>query len=166
MREIPLSRGQVAIVDDEDYEWISKYKWFAHWDVAMGSYYACRNQYVLGSGRDRPKYIRFSMHREILGLKRGDRRKGDHREPSNTLDNRRSNLRISTHGQNICNARLRDDNSSGFKGVHRLPTGRYQARIMSGGKRISLGVRSTPEAAHELWKAAAKIYYGEFARTS
>ena len=102
MREIPLSRGQTALVDDEDYERVAMFKWKARWDPDMGSYYAVRTIY-LGRKDKKSVYSYAAMHREILGLKLGDPRKGDHVEPSKTLDNRRSNLRISTHAQNICN---------------------------------------------------------------
>ena len=165
MKQIPLSRNLFALVDDEDFEWLNQWKWKAHWEPAMGAYYANRQVY-LGGGRDNPKYRAIIMHREIMGLAFGDRRVVDHKDPNATLDNRRSNLRIATHAQNICNGRLRCDNSTGFKGVHRLPSGRYQARVMAEGKRISLGVRATAEEAHELWKAGAKEHYGEFARIS
>ena len=82
--EIPLTRGMVAIIDYEDYELISKYKWHAIL-CAKPDYF-----YAMSSGRDMNRVL---MHRLILGLKKGDLRRGDHINRS-TLDNRRSNLRI------------------------------------------------------------------------
>ena len=102
------------------------------------------------------------MHRMILGLEPGDPREGDHRSPADTLDNRRINLRVATPGQNQRNALLRKDSSTGLKGVS-VHRDRYRAQIKIDGKRISLGVYKTAEAAHEAYRAAAIRMSGAFA---
>lgn len=152
-REIPLTFGQVAIVDAADYEWLMLSKWQAVWDKKKQDYYARK--------ADDGEYK--SMHRQILGLKHGDPREGDHWDGKG-LHNWRANLRICTRGQNKRNAPKRKDNTSGYKGVD-FHKGVYRARINRDGKSIYLGTRSTAKAAHfELYVPAAKEHHQEFAR--
>jgi hypothetical protein len=162
MKEIPLSQGQVALVDDEDYERLSLFRWSALWNVATRSFYAKRNSpRVNGSQRI------VWMARDILGLQYGDSRQADHRL-HNTLDNRRyvdghQNLRIATAKQNTWNRRKPSSNKTGFKGVMATPYGRYRAFIWLNGKTKCLGSRRTPEEAYALYCAAAKEHFGDFA---
>lgn len=110
MKKIPLSRGKVAIVDDKDYEELSKHKWFASKAYRRDVYYAARNRLPKGS---RPAHIQ--MHRQIMNPPDGlqvDHINGD------GLDNRRGNLRIVTAAENTRNQRLSKRNSSGFRGVY------------------------------------------------
>src|SRR5882762_4759564 len=109
-RLIPLTQGQNAIVDAADYEWLSKWHWYAHWCPTTHSFYAGTNIPVDGG------YWTVKMHRLILQLARGDRREGDHKN-GDTLDYRRNNLRIAEHRQNCENRRRpHPRNTSGFKG--------------------------------------------------
>jgi hypothetical protein len=161
-KEIPLTQGQVAIVDDEDFAHINQYKWHAQ-RQRNGRFYAVR----LTSTSEGRKLL--CMHRVILGLSREDPREVDHKEPPLTLDNRRSNLRIATGSQNHANSLRARNNTSGFKGVvfqHAKPAHykRWRAVIKVHGKRISLGVYATPEEASAAYKTAASKYHGEFAR--
>ena len=156
-RTIPLTRGQVAIVDAADYEWLSSFKWLAQWNSCTRSFYACRRATLAEGGRGN-----VAMARLILGIARGDRRQGDHIN-HDTLDNRRQNLRIVSRSQNCSNRRIRSDNTSGFKGVS-LFQGKYRARIMSCGKMVFLGDRDTAEEAHKLYSEAARRLHGEFAK--
>lgn len=107
MKRIPLRAkdGSVrayALVDDADFEWLSQWPWH----FSMG--YAMRK-----GGR---KTV--NMHRQILGLERGDRRQGEHKN-RNPLDCRRSNLRIAERGQadNQQNRGAQVNNTSGYRGV-------------------------------------------------
>lgn len=103
------------------------------------------------------------MHREIMGLSIGDQREVDHIN-GNRLDNRRCNLRLATHEQNMHNARRRKDNSSGFKGVSwKVRDRKWYAAIEISGKRIHLGVFDTAEEAHVAYCGAADRLHGEFA---
>ncbi len=72
MKKIPLTQGQVALVDDADYEWLSRWKWCAMWCSSTDSFYAVRH-IRLPNG----KWTTLRMHRAILGLKRGDSRQVD-----------------------------------------------------------------------------------------
>jgi hypothetical protein len=155
-RVIPLTKGQTAMVDASDFEHLSIHKWNAFWNKNTRSFYANRS-----SIRVNGKQTTIWMHREILGLKKGDLKTGDHRN-HNTLDNRRDNLRIATRTQQQRNKRKNQKNTSGFKGVY-PKNGRYAAQIKAGGKQIYLGTRDTAEAAHELYREAALRLHGEFA---
>jgi len=159
-REIPLTQGQVALVDVEDYEWINQWKWYA-WSNGR-SFYAVRTESVTKK--------RFYMHREILGLKHGDARKGDHKNPSLTLDNRRQNLRVADDFESSVNTRVKKSSKSGVKGVSMVPGRnagepcRYRASLRFRGKRIVLGYGKSLEEARAIWRAGALKYHGEFAR--
>jgi hypothetical protein len=159
-REIPLSKGQIAIVDASDHEWLSRYKWHAIWNEGTQSYYASRNP---GNGEG-PKHP-ISMQRQILGLAYGDPRKGDHVENGQTLDNRRQNLRIGTASQNAANSRIHKDNKSGFKGVSRGGRGeQWVVQLQVNGRRVyRKSVRDLRDAA-QIYAAVAYIHQGEFSR--
>ena len=87
MKQIKLTQNKVALVDDADHDWLSQWKWYAVKDYS-GDFYATRN-----SSWKAGKQHTIRMHRQILGLERGDKRISDHINHS-TLDNCRSNLRI------------------------------------------------------------------------
>jgi hypothetical protein len=124
---------------------------------------------VLIDGEGYWLYVSSGVHREVLGLKQDDPRKGDHRF-HRTLDNRKIvdgkvNLRIATVGQNSMNSRRHRDNRSGFKGVSfHKGSGKWQARIRKNGTQIFLGTYETPETAYAAYCDAANTHHGEFAR--
>jgi hypothetical protein len=160
MKEIKLTQGQVALVDDADYEWLNQYKWHAQWAEGTKSYYAVRSTSRLERTRQQ-----ISMHRQILGLEYGDPRTGDHIEPAETLNNQRSNLRIANTSEQGANKRRYANNTTGFKGVSKNGSG-YQASIRLSGKLKYLGTCTTREEAHGLYIAAAKELHGDFARAA
>ena len=110
MKKIFLTQGQFTIVDDEDYEWLNQYSWNSYYSISNDSYYAVRAG-KLPNGKAR----NVLMHRQILGLDYGDKRQGDHIH-HDTLDNRRSELRIVTHRQNRNNSKRKS--TSKYVGVH------------------------------------------------
>jgi hypothetical protein len=136
------------------------------WHERTQSFYARRNQNIAPPGEPW-KNISIKMHREVLGLKRGDARRGEHRN-GDTLDNRRSNLRPATDSQNAMNRRrIVANNTSGHKGVYFRPrskSNQWGAFVKLHGKMIHLGFRATKEEAIALRLAGEKQYYGEFAR--
>jgi hypothetical protein len=157
-REIPLTQGQVTLVDAEDYEWLMNWKWCAAYWENSEAFYAIRGTEWKG------KQASFLMHREILGLRKGDRRVADHIS-RDTLDNRRSNLRIASVSQNLCNSKLRRDNISGRKGVcFDKARGLWRAHLCFEGKRLNLGRFASADLAHECVVAARLEIHGEFAR--
>lgn len=152
MREVPLTRGRVALVDDEDYEEVARYKW-----CYMTAGYAARSVV-----KEKKRWLLY-MHREILKPPKGkhvDHVNGD------TLDNRRSNLRLATHAENMRNSKkLSKNNTSGYKGVaFDRSTGNWKAYISVDGKLKHLGRFSTAEAASECYEHHAKLIFKEFKR--
>lgn len=152
MREIPLTKGKVAIVDDADYEWLNQWKW-----NAGDGKYAVRTD-----GFGGPTIF---MHRLILNPP--DDMDTDHVN-GNKLDNRRENLGACSRSQNVANVGLRSTNISGFKGVHLRTTHRgnrnWTANIGVNGKREHLGYFDNPTDAAVAYNNAATKYFGEFAK--
>lgn len=158
-RLIPLSRGMFAIVNASDYEWLMRWPWCAQNDK-RGHVYARRLEYV-GSGRYRVIW----MHKLIAGI---TGRRVDHKSDV-SLDNRRKNLRPANRFQNNQNQKTRSDSRVGLKGVgfaKHMKTRPWRAKITVEGKAIHLGYFRTPEEAHAAYCAAAKHYFGEFARVA
>jgi len=108
MKTIQLTQNKVALVDDEDYEQLSKYKWCAH--RIDNNWYAVRCTWNGG------KRIFIQMHRDVLGLKKNDGKQTDHKDFSG-LNNQKSNLRVCTYHENNQNRRQHKRNTSGYKGV-------------------------------------------------
>lgn len=160
---IVLTKGLFALIDQMDYERISKHRWHAHM-APSGRFYAIRNVRIAGSHGRRKKTI--FMHREVMDAQGGVQI--DHVEHVNTLDNRRSNLRHATFSQNGQNKSKRRTNKSGFKGVHKAYTTvsgeRWIAQIQSNGVHEYLGTFTSPESAYKAYCDAARERHGEFAR--
>lgn len=157
-RTIPLTQGQVALVSAHRYEELNKFKWTAHWNKRLKKFYAVRGINLSGG-----RWGLVRMHRQILGLERGDKREGDHIN-HDTLDNRDENLRIATRSQNGCNRGAQINNKSGFKGVIWYKReGNWKAEIMIHRKHKHLGYFPTAELAYEAYCKAAKEIHGEFA---
>jgi hypothetical protein len=86
----------------------------------------------------------------------------DHKD-GDGLNNAWSNLRTATRSQNLANAKRRESNKAGHKGVYPC-NGRFRAAIRVQGRRIYLGTFDTPEQAHGAYLLAAQTHFGEFAR--
>lgn len=150
VKEIPLSKGYVALVDDEDFELVSGYKWYAQ--VLKGVVYAA-------SRKDR-----LFMHRLILAVE--EELLVDHIN-HNGLDNRRINLRAATKSQNNANQRTRL-HTSRFKGVclfvdKRSGWTRWMSQITVNKKNIHLGYFKVEEEAARVYNEAALRHFGEYA---
>jgi len=160
MKQIPLTQGQFAIVDDMDYEWLSKYKWYALWCKNTQSFYALRD-----SKQENGKHTLILMAREILGLKRGDKRQSDHKN-HHTLDNQRHNLRVCTHQQNQHNQKPQKNRTSKYKGVSWDKTGRkWRTVIQFNQQQVNVGTYKTEIDAAKAYEQKAKELFGEFAYT-
>ncbi len=83
-----------------------------------------------------------------------------------TKNNRKSNLRLCTRSQNIGARRITPQSLSGYRGVDKLPHGKYKARIVVKGRNINLGHYSDPEEVARAYDKGALKYFGEFARTN
>ena len=148
MRLIPLTQGQIAIVDGDQYERLNRWNWTA--TFRHGLFYATARI----DGRS------VHMARLILELKDDDERLADHRD-GNSLDCRLDNLRIATIAESNRNQKCRS--SSGFKGVGRHGK-QWRAAIVFDGSRIYLGYFPSAELAARAYDRAARKYFGEFAR--
>lgn len=158
IRIVPLTQGQVAIVDAEDYERISHNNWHAAKPNKTRPFYAQRG------GRKNGKPYGVWMHREIIGAISGDGKWVDHIN-GNTLDNRKSNLRFVTPSQSNMNKSVKSNSKTGIKGVRwRDDCQKWEARITLQQKEISLGMYASPKDAHAAYCEAAKSLFGEFAR--
>lgn len=145
MKLIKLTQGQFAMVDDMDYKWLRKIKWYAKHK---------NNKYYAVSGNPR-----IYMHRLILGLAHDDERLPDHVD-RNGLNNQRNNLRIATRSQNCYNSGPRKNSLSLFKGVS-WDGGKKRWRARVGLKHIGHFMTETDAAI--AYNNAAKELHGEFA---
>lgn len=158
-RKIKLTQGKYALVDAEDFEMLSQWKWFINTSNKSKTEYAVMNgRYI--KGKRLPK---IQMHNMILG------ESADHKN-GNGLDNRRKNLRAANKFQQAYNKGVHiHKKSKGCKGVsivknrNGIPT-YWIARITVENKRIYLGVFKNHIAASRAYIKAAKKYHGEFAR--
>lgn len=156
MKKIKLSRGKFAIVDDEDFEFLSQWKWHC---TTLG--YAARGKHIKVS---KNKYTNqmILMHREIIAA---DKNVITDHINGNTLDNRKKNLRSCTRAQNGCNRNKISKSKYRFKGISfdkRYNT--WQAHITINGKKKHLGSFKTDSAAAVSYNEGAKKAFGEFAR--
>lgn len=154
MKLIRLTKGQFAMVDDDDFERLSKHKWYAQ--RSRNTFYAQRNVTI---GRKKRRTVH--MHREVTGT--ADHLQCDHID-GNGLNNQRSNLRECTHQQNRRNTQKRIASKSRFIGVTRRSDGeRWVASIKIQGKRQHLGSFLLEEDAARARDSRAKELFGEFA---
>ena len=152
MKEIPLTQGKLAIVDDEDYVWLSQFNWHA-----VGNY-AVRRVRLNPPINGLRQGVQF-MHRVIMEAPHGVLI--DHRN-RNPLDNRRCNLRFATVSQNLMNMRKADAKRSRYKGVAYGKEG-WQSQIMKDGQSRWLGYFASEIEAARAYDAAARELFGEFA---
>ena len=157
VRVIPLTQGYEATVDEADYERVSQYKWHVKPE--------CNTMYAVSSVGRTTTY----MHRLIMDA--GERDVYVDHINGNGLDNRQENLRLCDNRLNQGNQRLSRNNTTGYKGVtvkHRMTkTGIKSsicAKIHYEGRDIHLGCFQNLETAARAYDAAAKEYFGEFAK--
>lgn len=149
MKLIPLTQSKFAQVDDEDFDWLSKWKWcYSHG-------YAKRVSSHLGKKKT------IYMHKEISLTSGKD--ETDHRD-RNGLNNQRGNLRVCTHSKNLKNMGMHINNTTGFKGVSWDKKNRkWRAVITVNGKYIHIGRFGNSQDAARAYNDAARRFHGEFA---
>ncbi len=149
-KKIPLTQGKYTIVDDEDYEWLNQFKWYAV--RGRSTFYAQRML--------KRKCLR--MHREIMNAPLG--KEVDHRNRDG-LDNQRANLRVCTHQQNIFNHIKQKKATSRHKGVSWNKRERkWIARIGHNKQRMYLGYFNNEDEAARAYNEKVTELFGEFAR--
>jgi hypothetical protein len=153
MKEIQLTQGKVAIVDDEDYEWLSQWRWH-YIKSRRDTGYASRSVRVGNSLKA------IFMHRLIMETP--DNMITDHIN-HDTLDNRRSNLRICTTLQNQWNRKLPITNTTGKMGIYwEEDRQKWRAVITKNYKAYRLGRFDSMEDAADAYDAKARELRGEF----
>jgi len=153
-KEIQLTQGKVAIVDDEDFEYLNQWKWHTH--KSHNNFYAVRCITISNS-----KQSQIKMHRLIA--KPTKDMVVDHVD-GNALNNQKINLRICTSMQNSINRKLNVNNKTGYKGVDYIQTlNKYRAYINTNRIRKHLGCFIDPIDAARAYNEAALKYHGEFA---
>lgn len=153
VKEIPLTRGEVALVDDEDYDFLMQWKWQCwtskHRRVKYAFCTGCWDGYC-GSLR---------MHVVLMNPPEG--MQVDHID-RNGLNNQRSNLRLASPRQNMWNRGKNRNNTSGYTGVTRNK-GSWVAQITINGKCVNLGRFADPVTAAHAYDEAARRHRGKFA---
>lgn len=150
LKQVPLSKGKVAIVSEEDYALVSQYKWHV---TPQG--YAATTQ----GGRKNKRTI--LMHRLITDA---SEKWVDH-ENGDKLDNRRSNLRVCESRQNQGNRKINANNTSGYKGVSfDRARGVWVAKIQIEGKTKYVGSSPDKHEAARLYNEKAIEVFGDFAK--
>ena len=148
MKQIKLTQGKVALVDNEDFEYLNQWKWF------FDGKYAGR--------REKTGEKEIFMHRFINNTPQGFLTDHINR---NKLDNRRINLRTVTYQQNQFNRNLSKNSSSGYMGVNWDKfNNKWLSRIKINDKLLNLGRFSDIKDAIKTREKAEKIYFGEFRR--
>ncbi len=153
MKCILLTQGQFALVDDEDFEELSKYKWSVQKN--RNTFYAIAKTYISG------KRITILMHRIITNFPKGI--DTDHRN-HNGLDNRKANLRPCTKAQNQQNCLKQKNCSSRYKGVYwHKNRKKWQTQIVVNHKNLYFGSYIDEIKAAKIYDKKAKELFGEFA---
>jgi hypothetical protein len=152
MKHISLSQGLYTLVDDEDFEYLNQFKWYAK--NCGKKKYAVRH-YLKAYRNKSKKY----MHRELLDAPKGlqvDHINGD------SLDNRRCNIRLCTSADNVRNRRKLKE--KGYKGVIWIErVKKWRANIGHNGKNMYLGYFKNEVDGARAYDKKAKELYGEFA---
>lgn len=151
MKEIKLTRNQVALVDDCDFERLNQFKWCAA--KIQNTFYAVRSSPMVNYERHQ-----VWMHHEVIGIPL-NKLVTDHRD-GNGLNNQRNNLRHVTRRQN-------GQNKKGYKGTSKYPgvhwnknRNKWHVQIEINGKNKYLGLFTDEKEAFEAYKQAV-INLGE-----
>jgi hypothetical protein len=153
MRSISLTKGQIALVDDEDFEYLNKFRWQAQYCIDTDSFYAKRGDYSTG------KNITVRMSRYIMNTPKN--MLCDHVN-HNTLDNRKENLRNVTKSQNMINRRKQVGTKTGITGIG-VANKKYYAHIRFNGDRVFGKNHSNIEDAIKDRKRLEVVYFGDYA---
>jgi hypothetical protein len=149
MKEIPLTQGKTALVDDEDFEYLNQFKWCV---LTQND----RNYAHRTPPRVNGYTTTIKMHSIIINTPKG--MDTDHIN-GNGLDNRKENLRVATRRENLQNQKIhRQGHIIGVTKKNKLKTNPFMAQITFNGKRIFLGYYPTPENANRVYNLACWLY--------
>jgi hypothetical protein len=158
MRELQISKGCTALVDDEDFELVSKWRW----SYCKG--YAVRRERYGPRKENRAKWI--YLHRFVLGLTDNSGLSTDHIN-RNRLDCRKENLRLVSHRENCLNTpkkTYKHGASSKYKGVSfNKKLKKWRARVYEHGKEMLVGNFLTEDEAALAYNAMVTKLRGNLA---
>jgi hypothetical protein len=154
MKQIPLSGGKVAIIDDADFGLVSAYNWY---------YTQCKKIGYARTNRVRDG-VRVYIYMHTLIMPHPPGMHTDHIS-QDTLDNRRSNLRVCTHAQNLHNCGPRKNNHCGYVGVIREGN-KWAFKSTTNGVLVRKGRFFTAKAAALAYDAHVRSARGDFAHTN
>lgn len=150
MKEIKLTKGKIALVDDNDYDYLIQFSWHAM--MTKCNCYA-------GRKTPRPEGKTIFMHRELMGI--ANELQVDHIDHDG-LNNQRSNLRITSFSGNARNTSSRKNSTSKYLGV--CVYKKYIiATIFYNGRKHHIGHFKTEEDAAHAYDREALNHFGEFA---
>ena len=156
VKKIELTRGQFALVDDEDFEWLDQWKWYANWDSHIKGFYAVRNERK-GEYKSFKQRRQIIMHRVIMNASKGMH--VDHIN-HNSLDNCKNNLRIVSNRQNTHNRTKKS--TSKYPGVYwHKQMKKWRADIRLNGKHTHLGYFTDEREAAKAYEKALRKHAGE-----
>lgn len=155
MKLIPLSQGEFAIIDDDDYDDASYFKWYCR------KYKGTDRKYAITSIWNGKSYFKVYLHNFISGVKHPDHKN------NNGLDNRKENLRIATHADNSRNRSMDRKNTSGLKGVSfHKHTKKWRATLSINNRSVSLGFYDDKIHAAKVYDGISMLIFGQFAKTN
>ena len=159
MKRIPLTQGKFTVVDDEDYDYLTQWKW--HAQKSRNTFYAVRTYAhpTLKTSKGWAKRCALRMHRVILRCPAD--MQVDHFDHDG-LENRKFNIRICTKGQNQHNKLPKPHCASKYKGVNRNQK-KWKAQIRHNNVRLYLGTYDSEIVAARVYDNKAKELFGEYA---
>lgn len=146
-----MTQNLFAKVDDDDYDYLNQWKWFAQKDKY--THYARR---MLSSKNKKRQTI--SMHSLLVNANRIDHKDGD------GLNNQKENLRPATRSQNATNFKSRKKKLKGIFWIEK--TKKWRAIIGFNKTTIHLGYFENELDAAKAYDIKAKELFGEFAKTN
>lgn len=156
MKQLALTQGRVALVDDSDYEYLNQWRWYALFNACANGFYAVR------SSRTNDKRKTILMHRDIMGIS-DPKMQVDHIN-HDTLNNQRNNIRIATCSENNANRKPGKNSSSKYKGVSwNKNANKWGASIEKMYKKVHLGYFINEIDAALVYNKKATELFGEFA---
>lgn len=163
MKLIGLTQGKFAMVDDEDFERLNQFKWYAHKGPHNNTYYAIRN---IKTNNPKKRQKKIQMHRVVMNIV-NTKLIIDHKD-RNGLNCQKYNLRIATVSQNAMNKQANKNSSSKYLGVSlktdkRRNTTTWRAAVWANGKSVYEKCFKTETEAAKAYNKIAKKYHGEFA---
>lgn len=152
MKKIPLTQNQVSLVDDEDFDKLNKFKWYA--DKQLSGFYARRMSY---------QNVRKCIHMSHVIINCPKGKQVDHIN-HDTLDNRKDNLRVCSNRENSINRRMLSNNKTGYRGVvwHKRDK-KFASQIKNKGKHYHLGSYDCKHEAALVYNRKAKELHGKYA---